>query len=181
MPERLAGALGDEVGVQLRVVPEVAPFRPELLVARDRQAREARRRGVVLDEGPVESHDELEIVGHSGPDPDVGADRFHRRGLPHGQDGLDAEGEPQPGIGERFVAGRDEGNVARGAGRNPARGKRRIQVADRVALARRRRAAGEVDDSALVAEQWILLDPADHVGDQVVPAERDHAARRLMS
>ena len=70
--------------------------------------------------------------------------------------------------------------MASGAGRNPARRERGVQVANRLALALRRRAAGEVDHPAPVPEHRIVLNPANHIGHQVVPAERNDAARQLV-
>ena len=93
---------------------------------------------------------------------------------------MHTEGETQPRIDQRLVAGRDQGKVPGSAGSNPARRERGVEVANRFALAVRRRAAGKVHDRAPVAEQRILLDAAGHVGDQVVTAERDDAARSLV-
>ena len=178
--DRTTGALGDEVGVQLRVVPEIAPVGSELLVTRDRQPGEARRASLVLVEAAVKLRHQLEIVGLSRPDLHIGLDRFHRRGLAYGPDVLDAEGEPQPRIHERLVARRDQRKMPGRAGRYPARRERGIEVANRFALALGRRAACEVDDRAPVAQQWILLDAADQMGDHLVAAERDNPACLLV-
>src|SRR5439155_1127760 len=181
VPERPPGALGDEVGVQLRVVPEISPVRPEFLVARDRQPGEARRPGLVLPEAAVEPCDQLEIAGRARANPDVGLDRLHCRGLPHGPDVLHAKGQAQPRVGERLVAGRDQGEVTRRPGRDPACCERRVQVANRLTSTVGGRAAGEVHDGAPVAELRVLLDAADHVGDDLVPAERDDAYRAFFA
>ncbi len=180
MPDRHPGPLGDEVGVDVRVVPEIAPVRLEFFVARDRHSGEARRSGLVLVKTPVELSDQLEIVRRPWADPDAGLDGLHRRCLAHGPDELDAEGKPQPGVDQSLVARGDQGEMAGGAGRCPACRKRAVQVANRLALALRRRAAGEVDHRAPVPEHRVVLNPADHVGHQVVPAERNDAARQLV-
>ena len=180
MADRHSIALGDELRVELRVVPEIAPVRPEFLLRRNREAGEARRLRLVLPESPVQLRDEVEVVRRPGPDLYACVDGLHHRGLARGPDELNTEREPEPGIGERLVARRDQRQMAGRAGRDPASGERGIQITYGLGLARLGSAAREVDDRADVAEAGIGLEPADQIGDDVVAADRDDAGGAIV-
>ena len=181
MPDRHSGPLGDEMGVEVRVVPEIAPVRPEIL----RRSRSPLRRSSAARPGAREdpgrasrpARDRQASLGGSGR-------RRRRASSPLSRarprrTGRRRRSRSQGSIRASSLAGiRARWRVAPAAIQRAASAPYRSRTVSAWPSAAAQPA--RVDHPAPVPEHRIVLNPADHIGHQVVPAERNDAACQLV-